>query len=156
MRGNGTNCIRIVPYSAVQFGSYNFYKRVSLSGGCGCSLFWVCCIGDECDGVNSLAQLGKAYVEQGHRIARMLDHSEIRFFLTTPPVLRIPRRRHQQTAHPAPPMRRSRRHHLRHLHLPTRHRPHPPLNPNSINSEHPSAETRYKTARHVGGHEKHV
>lgn len=27
MRGNGTNCIRIVPYSAVQFGSYNFYKR---------------------------------------------------------------------------------------------------------------------------------
>lgn len=34
MRGNGTNCIRIVPYSAVQFGSYNFYKRVSwLCGG---------------------------------------------------------------------------------------------------------------------------
>lgn len=30
MRGNGTNCIRIVPYSAVQFGSYNFYKRVRL------------------------------------------------------------------------------------------------------------------------------
>ncbi len=29
MRGNGTNCVRIVPYSAVQFGSYNFYKRVS-------------------------------------------------------------------------------------------------------------------------------
>ena len=29
MRGNGTNCIRIVPYSAVQFGSYSFYKRVS-------------------------------------------------------------------------------------------------------------------------------
>lgn len=28
MRGNGTNCIRIVPYSAVQFGSYNFYKTV--------------------------------------------------------------------------------------------------------------------------------
>ncbi|KAI1332565.1 mitochondrial carrier domain-containing protein [Xylariaceae sp. FL0255] len=27
MRGNGTNCIRIVPYSAVQFGSYNLYKR---------------------------------------------------------------------------------------------------------------------------------
>lgn len=26
MAGNGTNCIRIVPYSAVQFGSYNFYK----------------------------------------------------------------------------------------------------------------------------------
>lgn len=32
MRGNGTNCIRIVPYSAVQFGSYNFYKRVRASG----------------------------------------------------------------------------------------------------------------------------
>lgn len=32
MRGNGTNCIRIVPYSAVQFGSYNFYKRVSGEG----------------------------------------------------------------------------------------------------------------------------
>lgn len=31
MRGNGTNCIRIVPYSAVQFSSYNFYKRVSPS-----------------------------------------------------------------------------------------------------------------------------
>lgn len=28
MRGNGTNCIRIVPYSAVQFGSYNVYRRV--------------------------------------------------------------------------------------------------------------------------------
>ncbi|KAI9787571.1 MAG: hypothetical protein M1839_000102 [Geoglossum umbratile] len=27
MRGNGTNCIRIVPYSAVQFASYSFYKR---------------------------------------------------------------------------------------------------------------------------------
>ncbi|KAI9816671.1 MAG: hypothetical protein M1826_001745 [Phylliscum demangeonii] len=27
MRGNGTNCIRIVPYSAVQFGSYGFYKK---------------------------------------------------------------------------------------------------------------------------------
>lgn len=24
--GNGVNCIRIVPYSAVQFGSYNMYK----------------------------------------------------------------------------------------------------------------------------------
>ena len=31
MRGNGTNCIRIVPYSAVQFSSYNFYKRVCMS-----------------------------------------------------------------------------------------------------------------------------
>jgi len=28
MAGNGTNCIRIVPYSAVQFGAYNFYKPV--------------------------------------------------------------------------------------------------------------------------------
>jgi len=27
MRGNGTNCIRIFPYSAVQFSSYNFYRR---------------------------------------------------------------------------------------------------------------------------------
>lgn len=27
MRGNGTNCVRIVPYSAVQFGSYSIYKR---------------------------------------------------------------------------------------------------------------------------------
>lgn len=35
MRGNGVNCIRIVPYSAVQFGSYNFYKRVRFLGmGC--------------------------------------------------------------------------------------------------------------------------
>ncbi|RYP39355.1 hypothetical protein DL767_002266 [Monosporascus sp. MG133] len=31
MAGNGTNCIRIVPYSAVQFGSYNLYKRVGLN-----------------------------------------------------------------------------------------------------------------------------
>ncbi len=30
MRGNGTNCVRIVPYSAVQFSSYNFYKGVRL------------------------------------------------------------------------------------------------------------------------------
>lgn len=28
MAGNGTNCVRIVPYSAVQFGSYNLYKPV--------------------------------------------------------------------------------------------------------------------------------
>lgn len=27
MRGNGTNCVRIVPYSAVQFGAYSIYKR---------------------------------------------------------------------------------------------------------------------------------
>lgn len=27
MAGNGTNCIRIVPYSAVQFGSYNIYRK---------------------------------------------------------------------------------------------------------------------------------
>ena len=27
MRGNGTNCIRIIPYSAVQFSSYNVYKK---------------------------------------------------------------------------------------------------------------------------------
>ena len=26
MRGNGTNCVRIVPYSAVQFGSFNLYR----------------------------------------------------------------------------------------------------------------------------------
>jgi hypothetical protein len=31
MAGNGANCIRIVPYSAVQFGSYNLYKKVSLT-----------------------------------------------------------------------------------------------------------------------------
>lgn len=30
MAGNGTNCIRIVPYSAVQFASYNVYKKVRL------------------------------------------------------------------------------------------------------------------------------
>jgi solute carrier family 25 (mitochondrial phosphate transporter), member 23/24/25/41 len=29
MRGNGTNCIRIIPYSAVQFGSYNIYRRLA-------------------------------------------------------------------------------------------------------------------------------
>lgn len=31
MRGNGTNCIRIVPYSAVQFGSFNLYRRTAES-----------------------------------------------------------------------------------------------------------------------------
>lgn len=30
MAGNGANCMRIVPYSAVQFGSYNIYKKVRL------------------------------------------------------------------------------------------------------------------------------
>ena len=29
MRGNGANCIRIIPYSAVQFASYNLYQKVS-------------------------------------------------------------------------------------------------------------------------------
>lgn len=31
MAGNGANCMRIVPYSAVQFGSYNIYKKVRLA-----------------------------------------------------------------------------------------------------------------------------
>lgn len=34
MRGNGANCIRIIPYSAVQFSSYNFYKKVSRASQC--------------------------------------------------------------------------------------------------------------------------
>ncbi|KAH7148967.1 solute carrier family 25 member 42 [Dactylonectria macrodidyma] len=38
MRGNGTNCIRIVPYSAVQFSSYNFYKRTFFEGSPGADL----------------------------------------------------------------------------------------------------------------------
>lgn len=43
MRGNGTNCVRIIPYSAVQFGSYNIYKKVggSLWMRHICSLFLV-------------------------------------------------------------------------------------------------------------------
>jgi solute carrier family 25 (mitochondrial phosphate transporter), member 23/24/25/41 len=28
LRGNGTNCVRIVPYSACQFAAYTTYKRV--------------------------------------------------------------------------------------------------------------------------------
>jgi hypothetical protein len=36
MAGNGTNCVRIVPYSAVQFGAYNVYKRVSNISLCFC------------------------------------------------------------------------------------------------------------------------
>jgi len=28
MKGNGSNCLRIVPYSAVQFSSYNVYKKM--------------------------------------------------------------------------------------------------------------------------------
>jgi solute carrier family 25 phosphate transporter 23/24/25/41 len=31
MRGNGVNCVRIVPYSAVQFTSYEQLKKVHLS-----------------------------------------------------------------------------------------------------------------------------
>ncbi|ANB14489.1 hypothetical protein AWJ20_2082 [Sugiyamaella lignohabitans] len=31
MRGNGINCVRIVPYSAVQFSSYTIYKNFLLS-----------------------------------------------------------------------------------------------------------------------------
>lgn len=38
MRGNGTNCIRIVPYSAVQFGSYGFYKRTLFESSPGADL----------------------------------------------------------------------------------------------------------------------
>ena len=34
MRGNGANCIRIIPYSAVQFASYSFYKKVSCTASC--------------------------------------------------------------------------------------------------------------------------
>ena len=32
MRGNGTNCVRIIPYSAVQFSAYSVYKKVSHIG----------------------------------------------------------------------------------------------------------------------------
>ena len=46
MRGNGTNCIRIVPYSAVQFGSYNFYKKVSDRS----RIRWVPCLHMEASG----------------------------------------------------------------------------------------------------------
>jgi solute carrier family 25 (mitochondrial phosphate transporter), member 23/24/25/41 len=28
LRGNGTNCIRIIPYSATQFAAYSIYKKV--------------------------------------------------------------------------------------------------------------------------------
>ncbi|KAK5168736.1 uncharacterized protein LTR77_006045 [Saxophila tyrrhenica] len=38
MAGNGTNCIRIVPYSAVQFGSYNIYKPLMFEKTPGASL----------------------------------------------------------------------------------------------------------------------
>ena len=34
LRGNGANCIRIIPYSAVQFSSYNFYRKVRGHQGC--------------------------------------------------------------------------------------------------------------------------
>ena len=45
MRGNGANCIRIIPYSAVQFSSYNFYRKVSRPGQssqCRCGPFSCC------------------------------------------------------------------------------------------------------------------
>lgn len=47
MAGNGTNCIRIVPYSAVQFSAYNVYKRVSDLRSVLLALFWrdVYCLG---------------------------------------------------------------------------------------------------------------
>ena len=38
LAGNGVNCIRIVPYSAVQFGSYNLYKPLVSRGVCQVSL----------------------------------------------------------------------------------------------------------------------
>jgi len=38
MRGNGTNCIRIIPYSAVQFSSFNFYSKVSSGRGTRCPM----------------------------------------------------------------------------------------------------------------------
>lgn len=33
MRGNGSNCLRIFPYSAIQFASYNIYKPYLMSPG---------------------------------------------------------------------------------------------------------------------------
>lgn len=33
MRGNGTNCVRIIPYSAVQFSAYSVYKKVGEASG---------------------------------------------------------------------------------------------------------------------------
>lgn len=33
MRGNGANCIRIIPYSAVQFTAYEQLKKVGLDLG---------------------------------------------------------------------------------------------------------------------------
>jgi hypothetical protein len=42
MAGNGANCMRIVPYSAVQFGSYNIYKKVCCAFSFFCEEFLDC------------------------------------------------------------------------------------------------------------------
>ena len=43
-RGNGTNCVRIVPYSAVQFSAYTIYKKVSFQYALGFDGFSTKCL----------------------------------------------------------------------------------------------------------------
>ena len=127
LRGNGTNCVRIVPYSAVQFGSYNLFKHVRLP-----LPLWA---------VDS-GPLWTSRFGRGSWLTRaVLVHRA------------VAGRRSRRA--PPPGLRRRRRHHLRHLHLPARHRAHAPIDPVRVLCE-PGPGREQAAAGHVGDHGPHV
>jgi len=120
MRGNGSNCIRIVPYSAVQFSSYGFYKRV-----CSSSLF----------------SHSKVFIPSRrvhfHMLTYVLSGSR-----------NLPRRRSPSSSRPF--MRCLRRYNRSLHNLSPRHSPHTALNPISLlRLPLPAPRRRAQTPRHV-------
>lgn len=173
MAGNGTNCIRIVPYSAVQFSAYNVYKRVSHSVfAADCSSFGIlsCC---------TWGLGGSASHAQGHACAcadaemhnnygthrwalgsaRCSNNPSggkgtSQFLLLTAPVFRK-RTRRSPRGLPTPPLWWPRRHYLRILHIPARYCSHTVIDPIRIILESPK-RTREKATGHVDPPRQHV
>lgn len=126
MRGNGTNCIRIVPYSAVQFGSYNFYKRVGPP--------------------HPTSMPRNDPRDHDHKLEKALTHVSLTVFRATP--------RRQPHAPLTPHLWWYCRYHISHLHLPPGHCPHTTLDPICLIRR--ARQAAGKAPRHVANHDLHV
>jgi hypothetical protein len=154
MAGNGANCMRIVPYSAVQFGSYNIYKKVRLDflttevevwnwkykrqAAAGIEQWALATRNGGCNGSGSSA--GSAFDPKRNAVHLGLDFAErqnLKKGTQMIPQIRLINcltglRIHswREPLRPLPPVLWCTcRHHLSHRHIPTRHRSHAPFNP---------------------------
>ena len=117
-KGNGTNVMRIVPYVAVQFASYEEYKKVN---------------------THTLSLSLSLSLSHTHThtlsLSLSLSHTHTHTHTHThPPLPPTPVARDTGRPSGAEPSektcgRRSCRHHLRHSHIPSRPRPHTTLCP---------------------------